>query len=151
LSIQGRLESQPIQLTIEFSESKFHIVRDLDSLIFSLDRFVGTGHSPYFVLGLEMASIGHLLGDHELALDSSASRKPDHLADDNVVMALRLATGGQSVRFSAVTASGQLMLENQNLDSLQGRFIGSFGSEDDTIEGCFHVFALETFLTRTWP
>ncbi len=149
--MQGMLESQPFRLTVEFSESAFHVVRDPDTLEFSLDRVVGIGQSPYFVLGLELASIGHILGDYTLALDSSASRKPDHLDDENVVMVLRLGSGGQNVGFSGLTGSGELVLDNQNLDSLQGRFTGGFGSKDDTIEGCFRIFALETFLTRNWP
>jgi len=150
LSMQGTLESQPIQLTVELSKAAFFIHQEPISLIHLLDRVEATGSSPYFVVGLELASLGEIfaLDPRMLTIDSSANRKPDHLRDDNVAMIFRLTSGGQSIGFSGATAFGELVIEKQTLSELHGTFTGRFGDENDIVEGCFRTFALESFLTR---
>jgi hypothetical protein len=148
VSFSGSLEGEPLTVESQALWTAFRVQQQLNGAV-ALDRVTLTGESPYFVFSLALGSLGGSVIESEprsLTLDSAAELASDHLQDDLASVTLRLDVASESIALRGLPGSGAVVVEVQTLNELAGRFDGSFGSADDQLVGCYHVFAQETVL-----
>jgi hypothetical protein len=146
ISLRGALEGQPVTITTSFDNATFTVTQTAEKMRL-LDRIDATGPSPYFILTIQLKSLGGSYDEEPtprtLILDPGAREALDPLRDDRVSVSLRLSTGGDSSDLQGQHESGELVVDLQREVEFTGSFSGAFGPEKDDVSACVHLFALE--------
>jgi hypothetical protein len=142
LSFDGKIQGRPVTVSSRVQSSV--AVLDQSSGAPLLDEVATNGSGPYFNFTTKFRSSGgrlETLGGQSRVLQyagaPNAPSVPNPLEDDQVLFTLRL-NGAESVTFTGT--SGNLTFSEQTAQDVVGTFDTVFGSDEDHVTGCFHVF-----------
>jgi hypothetical protein len=146
-SMQGKLQSQPMTVQSLLTDAGYSIVQAPGTTQRFLDEVRMNGSSPYFDFVFHLKNAGGTLDtpittSRTLNINGGAPTMPNSLADNQVDAGQLLEAGGASTEQHALTDSGSVLITFQSIDELRGTFAGAFGAADDTVTGCFDMFAL---------
>lgn len=153
LSFRGRLQATDIVGTSDASGSAL-VLRDVDGPSLLFDRIDLNATTPYFVLTLRVKNLGGAVEDapQDVSLtydfDAAGEERVDGLDDNRVEASLRITNGAESDDLIGLTDRGTVTLLSRGRREGSGTFEGAFGVDDDVVEGCFHILALEVRVAR---
>ncbi len=153
LSFRGRLQATDIVGTSDASGSAI-LLRDVGGPALLLDRIDLSAVTPYFLLALKLKNLGGAVEDspQDVSLsydfDAAGDERVGGLDDDRVQASLRIENGAESDDVIGLTDGGTVTLLSRARREASGTFEGAFGVDDDVMEGCFHVLALEVRVAR---
>jgi hypothetical protein len=149
LSMQGKLQSEPMTVQSLLTDAGYSIVQAPGATERFLDEARMNGSSPYFDFVFHLKSVGGsldapIMTARTLTINGGAPALMNSLADGQVDVGQLLEAGGASAEEHAFTNSGSVLITYQSIDELKGTFAGAFGKADDTVTGCFDMFALHS-------
>ncbi|HEX6838203.1 MAG TPA: hypothetical protein VF334_16620, partial [Polyangia bacterium] len=148
-SMQGKLQSEPMTVDTLLTDGAYSIVQAPGTVERFLDEARMSGSSPYFDFVFHLKSVGGTLDmptttSRTLNINGGAPALTGSLGDTEVDVGQLLEAGGASAEEHAFTDSGSVLITFQSLQELRGTFAGAFGQSDDTVTGCFDMFALHS-------